>query len=139
MVGHWEHFHHEADVGVRGIGPTRADAFAQAATAMTAVVTDPESVVDRTPVAISCQAPEDALLLADWLNALILEMAVRHVLFRRFEVAIEDGRLEATAWGEAVDVARHQPAVELKGATYTALDVRQRPDGWWVAQCVVDV
>jgi len=139
MVGHWEHFHHEADVGVRGIGPTRADAFAQAATAMTAVVTDPESVIDRTPVAISCQAPEDALLLADWLNALILEMAVRHVLFRRFEVAIEDGRLEATAWGEAVDVARHQPAVELKGATYTALDVRQRPDGWWVAQCVVDV
>lgn len=139
MVGHWEHFHHEADVGVRGIGPTRADAFAQAATAMTAVVTDPESVVDRTAVAISCQAPEDALLLADWLNALILEMAVRHVLFRRFEVAIEDGRLEATAWGEAVDVARHQPAVELKGATYTALDVRQRPDGWWVAQCVVDV
>ncbi len=88
---------------------------------------------------IACRAPEDGLLLADWLNALILEMAVRHMLFRRFDVVIEGDRLRATAWGEAVDVAKHQPAVEVKGATYTELDVRRRPDGWWVAQCVVDV
>ena len=139
MVEHWEHFHHEADVGVRGVGPTRQAAFAQAAIAMTAVVTDPESVADGSAVDISCRAPEDGLLLADWLNALILEMAVRHMLFRRFEVAIEGDRLRATAWGEAVDVGKHQPAVEVKGATYTELDVHRRPDGWWVAQCVVDV
>ena len=135
----WEHFHHDADVGVRGIGATPEEAFVQAAIAMTAVVTDPAAVAARTPVEIVCQAPEDALLLADWLNTLIYEMATRHMLFGAFEVNIDDSGLRGTAWGEPVDVARHGPAVEVKGATYTELDVRRRPDGMWVAQCVVDV
>ncbi|HKJ23114.1 MAG TPA: archease, partial [Gammaproteobacteria bacterium] len=38
----WEHFPHDADVGIRGTGDTPEEAFAQAAVAMTAVVTDPE-------------------------------------------------------------------------------------------------
>ena len=35
----WEHFPHDADVGVRGFGVTAAEAFEQAALALTAVVT----------------------------------------------------------------------------------------------------
>ncbi len=79
------------------------------------------------------------MLLVDWLNALIYEMATRRMLFSRFDVSIEGERLSATAWGEEVDVERHQPTVEIKGATYTALEVRQGADGRWIAQCVVDV
>ncbi len=135
----WEHFRHEADIGVRGIGATREEAFAEAAVALTAVVTDPATVRPREAVPVQCEAPDDELLLVDWLNALIYEMAVRHCLFSRFEVAIGGGRLDATAWGEPVDVARHRPAVEVKGATYTELAVRRLPDGRWLAQCVVDV
>ena len=67
MPGRWEHFEHGADVGVRGLGATKAE-----------------------------------------------------------------------AWGEGVDAARHRPAVEVKGATYTLL--RVAPDnGGWLAQTVVDV
>ena len=40
----WEHFEHGADVGVRGIGPTPASAFEQAALALTAVITEPDAV-----------------------------------------------------------------------------------------------
>jgi SHS2 domain-containing protein len=136
---HWSHFSHEADVGVRGVGATWAAALAAAAMAMTAAITDPRSVAPRDSVPIRCQAPDPELLLVDWLNALIFEMATRRMLFSRFEVTIEGERLQATAWGEPVDVARHQPAVEVKGATYTALEVRRREDGSWLAQCVVDV
>ncbi|HWS14170.1 MAG TPA: archease [Rhodocyclaceae bacterium] len=139
MEPHWEHFRHEADVGVRGVAPTLAGAFEQAALAMTAAVADPAAVAGVTPVAIACEAPDAEFLLADWLNALVFEMATRRMLFGRFEVAVEDGRLQATAWGEAVDTARHRPAVEVKGATFTALRVAREPDGSWVAQCVVDV
>ena len=139
MEPHWEHFRHEADVGVRGVAPTLAGAFEQAALAMTAAVADPAAVAAVTPVAIACEAPDAEFLLADWLNALVFEMATRRMLFGRFEVAVEDGRLQATAWGEAVDTARHRPAVEVKGATFTALRVAREPDGSWVAQCVVDV
>jgi tRNA nucleotidyltransferase (CCA-adding enzyme) len=79
------------------------------------------------------------LLLVDWLNALILEMAARHMLFSRFEVSLDGHRLNATAWGEPIDLGRHQPAVEIKGATYTALKVGRMESGQWLAQCVVDV
>jgi protein archease len=138
-VKRWEHFPHQADVGVRGYGETRAEAFEQAALAMTAAIADPARVEPRRAVEIECEAPDDELLLADWLNALVYEMAARRMLFSRFEVALEGRRLKARAWGEPADAMRHQPAVEAKGATYTALRVAQEPNGEWLAQCVVDV
>jgi tRNA nucleotidyltransferase (CCA-adding enzyme) len=135
----WEHFPHGADIGVRGIGATLSEAFEQVALALTAVITDPTRVVAADKVDIRCEAPDDEMLLVDWLNALIYEMATRNMLFRRFSVAIEARRLAATVWGETVDRERHRPAVEAKGATYTALSVVRRHDGNWIAQCVVDV
>lgn len=44
MIPRWEHFRHEADIGVRGLGATREAAFEQAALALTAVLTDPARV-----------------------------------------------------------------------------------------------
>jgi tRNA nucleotidyltransferase (CCA-adding enzyme) len=135
----WEHFAHEADIGVRGIGASKQDAFEQAAVALTAVITDPQALDPWEKVEITCEAPDDELLLVDWLNALVYEIATRKLLFGRFEVRLDGHRLQARAWGEKIDVARHQPAVEVKGATLTCLRVGQEPDGTWVAQCVVDV
>jgi tRNA nucleotidyltransferase (CCA-adding enzyme) len=136
---HWELFAHQADMGVRGIGPTQARAFEQAALALTAVIADPRDVGHAEPVEVRCEAPDRELLLADWLNALVYEMALRRMLFGRFDVRIEGNALHGTAWGEAVDVSRHQPAVEIKGASMTELRVAQLEDGSWLAQCVVDV
>lgn len=135
----WEHFPHEADIGVRGIGSTKDAAFEGAARAVTAVITDPDAVVPAQAVSMACEAPDDELLLVDWLNALVYEMATRKMLFSRFAVRITGHALQATAWGEPVEVARHQPAVEVKGATYTELSVKQDQQGRWIAQCVVDV
>lgn len=138
-TAHWEHFPHQADVGVRGLGATLEQAFEQAALALTAVITDLEIVAPKEMLQISCIAPNAELLLADWLNSLIFEMVTRNMLFSRFEVHLEGNQLTANVWGEALEVARHHPAVEIKGATYTALKVAQQGDGDWLAQCVVDV
>lgn len=138
MHTHWEHFEHGADIGVRGLGTTKAEAFEQAALALTAVITDPQGVAAQETVQIACEAPDDELLLADWLNALVYEMAVRRLLFGRFHVELDGHRLQAQAQGEPASVPRHHPAVEVKGATYTALRVAPI-DGGWLAQTVVDV
>ena len=139
MISRWEHFAHEADIGVRGIGASKEEAFEQAAVALTAVILDPQELTAEEVVEVTCEAPDDELLLVDWLNALVYEMATRKLLFRRFEVRLAGHRLEGRAWGEKIDVARHQPAVEVKGATLTCLRVGQEAGGAWVAQCVVDV
>jgi SHS2 domain-containing protein len=134
----WEHFAHDADIGIRGWGSTPAEAFEQAAYALTAVVTN-ACIVPRSVVGVSCSAPDLELLLVEWLNAIIYEMAVRRMLFGEFTVQIENGELKGTLRGEPVEVARHAPAAEPKGATYTALKVARHPDGLWSAACVVDV
>ena len=59
--------------------------------------------------------------------------------FSRFLVRIDDGELAAEAWGEPVGVARHRPAVEVKGAALTAPKVGREPDSGRLARCAVDV
>ncbi len=134
----WEHFEHEADMGVRGIGNTLGEAFEQTALAMFAIITEPALVNPREEVSIVCENPDHELLLVDWLNALVFEMSTRKLLFSRFEVLVELGCLKASVWGEPINVKRHRPVVEIKGATYTELSVQQS-QGQWLAQCVVDV
>lgn len=135
----WEHFHHVADIGVRGSGPTLAEAFEQVALAMTAVIIDPAEIAETQSVRIAVSASDRELLLVEWLDALIYEMATRRMLFRRFRVEIHDDALRGEAWGEPIDVPRHQPGVEIKGATLTELRVWQDALDIWHAQCVVDV
>jgi len=135
----WEHFPHQADVGIRGVGPTREAAFEQAALALTAAVTDPRTVAPSVSVEIDCPAAaSDDLLLYAWLNAVAYEMAVRRMLFRDFTVRIGTDGLHGQARGEPIARDRHQPAVEVKGATMTELAVR-RCGRDWLAQCVIDV
>ena len=135
----WEHFSHQADMGIRGRGASKEEAFEQAAMALTAVITDPNNVEQRANITVQRDDADDELLFADWINALVYEMATRKMLFSRFHVEFVGHSLIGEAWGEPVDIGKHQPAVEVKGATYTALRVRQESDGEWIAQCVVDV
>ena len=136
---HWQHFYHQADIGVRGVGPNINDAFEQAALALMAVICNPENVALTEQVDIERSCDDIELLLPDWLNALIYEMATRNILFGKFEVHIDDGKLTAKAWGEKANPEKHETAVEVKGATYTELKVELNNDETWIAQCVVDV
>lgn len=139
LSAYWEHFPHGADIGVRGFGPTKAAAFEQAAIAMMAVMTDPARIAGDEAIEIAAEAPNAEILLVDWLNALVFEMATRRMIFGSFDVVIIGNHLEATARGEVVSRERHAPAVEIKGATLTELCVAEDTPGSWRAQCVVDV
>ena len=108
----WELYSHPSDIGIRGFGPTREAAFAQAAMALTAVIVDLEKVQPSQAVDIECRETDDELLLINWLSSLLYEMDTRGMLFSRFEI---------------------------KAATYADLKVEQGGDGNWVAQCIVDV
>jgi SHS2 domain-containing protein len=64
-------------MGIRGFGATPAEAFAQAACGLTAIVTH-AAVRLQSAAEVKCEAPDLELLFVDWLNAVIYEMAVRH-------------------------------------------------------------
>lgn len=135
----WEHFTHAADIGVRSYGRDEAEAFTQAALALIAVISDPRRIEAHEAISLECRAPALELLLVEWLNALIDAIATRHMLFCAFDVHLLGHHLHATVWGESLDPARHQPAVEIKGATYTELRVAELQPDRWLAQCVIEV
>jgi SHS2 domain-containing protein len=136
---HWKHLSHGADVTICGFGNSKAKAFEQAAVALTAIMAQPEEVAAVESVEIACSAPDDELLLVEWLNALIYEMATRKMLFSKFEVHISGHNLSAKAWGEPINLDRHELGTEVKGATCTNLAVAREPSRQWRAQCVIDV
>jgi protein archease len=138
-MARWEHFAHGADVGVRGFGESVEQAFEQAALALSAVVADVSTIAPSQSIEVQCDAPDLELLLVSWLNAIVYEMAVRKMVFGKFRVAVSGNSLNGGLAGERIDARRHDLAVEVKGATVTALKVARGQDGNWIAQCVVDV
>jgi len=141
MKQNWEHYSHTADMGIRGFGATMEEAFAAAALAMTAISVDPETIQQNEKVEIVCESAcggDYDLLFIDWLNSIIYEMATGEMVFGRFEVHIEGDRLTGKAWGEKLDLSRHDPGAEIKGTSYSDLEVLQK-DGKWMAQCIIDI
>ena len=138
-TAYWQHYSHPADMGIRGFGATKDQAFEQAALALTAIMADLKSIQPREQIEISCQEEDDELLFVSWLNALIYEIATREMLFCKFEVVITGNRLHAKIAGEKIDIDKHSPAVEVKAATYMDLEVQQCHNGQWKAQCIVDI
>lgn len=142
-MSHWLHYEHEADIGIEGQGESLEDAFIQAALGMTAVITELKNVNPELAIGIYCEAPDVEILFVDWLNALAYEMANRKMLFSAFEVKVTQDKsgysLRATIRGETINQKKHQPAVEIKGATFTTLHVYEDDNHIWHAQTVVDV
>ena len=112
-------------MGIRGFGRTKQEAFEQAALALTAIITDLKTIEVKEQIEFVCEAQiEDELLLVEWLNALLYEMATRQMLFGRFE------------W---VGRGRIMNFIEVKAATYCDLKVKCDENQGWSAQCIVDV
>ncbi|MBT8762787.1 archease [Desulfohalobiaceae bacterium Ax17] len=139
MKPYWDHFYHQADIGIIGAGPTVSSAFAQAGLALTAVITELDKVRPVQEKEISIEAPELDILFFDYINEIIFLISTQGMLFSEYTVKIENLSLEATIKGEPIDVQKHAPAVEVKGATFSGLKVFKNNQGFWVAKCIVDV
>jgi SHS2 domain-containing protein len=138
----YEILDHVADAGVRGIGATLEEAFAEAARGMFALMADLAAVRPLGVVEIEAEADTLEGLLVTWLGELLAKRDVLAMMFSRFSVRIEgeDGRwrLSGQAWGEGIAPERHRLGVEVKAATYSGVRVEKR-GAEHIAQCVVDL
>lgn len=134
----YETFEHRADIGVRGYGKSREEAFENGAKAMFSVMVDIAGVNPVDTEEISCEAPDTETLFVEWLNNLLSAAHLSGKLFSGFKVWITDNSLKGIATGERIDRNRHHIMTEVKGATYSALKVEKKDDVY-VVQCIVDV
>lgn len=135
----YEFFEHTADLGLRVRAPTLDELFVEAARALfAAILDDPSQAAPREAISVRLEETDRELLLFDWLNMLLFRFETEHRVFGRFEAHVADGRLEATAWGEMLDPARHALNHEVKAITYHGLRVEPDADGW-LAEFIVDI
>jgi SHS2 domain-containing protein len=138
-AGGWEHFEVEADVGVRGWGPTRADAFAQVTLGVYALLVSPEQLEPRERREVRAQAEAPESLLVTWIDECLYVHEIEGFVARSVEMRVcTDTLAHGVLHGEPVDPGRHRVGTVVKGATYHQVRVGIR-DGVHEARIIVDV
>ena len=140
----YETFEHKADIGIRGTGENIEEAFQEAAKALFSVEVKILNVDAKTKIKIRCDAANLEELLVEWLNALLAQASIHNMVFSdfKFKIKAKDTQyeLDGFAFGEKLDVKKHEFGIEIKAATYSQLKVYQELETKkWVAQCIVDV
>ena len=138
-VAGWEQFDVDADVGVRAWGPTRAEAFAQAALGVFALIVSPDEVDEREHREVRAQADSPETLLVNWINECLYVHEIEAFVVSRVEVtACSDTVVHGRLHGEPLDAGRHRLGTVVKAATLHGVSVRVR-EGRHEVEIIVDV
>jgi SHS2 domain-containing protein len=123
---------HTADLGVEVTAASRDALFGEVVPAFTDCMVEVAGVEERLSRRFELAAADLGLLLVDWLTELLYTFEVEDLLFHRAVATVTDEpggvRLQAEAWGEERDAARHPLKVLLKAVTYHGLTVGPDPD-----------
>jgi SHS2 domain-containing protein len=119
-----------ADVAIEATGKNIEEAFAEAAVAMFEVQTDTKRIKPTISKEIKIKSEDKKSLLFDWLSKLIYLRDVERMFFSEFDVKIKevDGKfkLVAKAYGEKIDFEKHQLKIEVKGVSYTQMEIEEK-------------
>jgi len=138
----WEHFEHTADIGIRGYGDTLEEAFEAVAIALFDVMVDVRKVEKKEAREIEVEGEDLYSLLYNFLEELLILHDTEGLVFADFDVKIEKTdkgyKLKAKAYGEKLS-EKHEPKEEVKAITYHEMEIKQLPNGEWMAQLVPDI
>lgn len=119
---------HTADIAIKAYGKNLFECFENAAVAMFDIISDTKKIKPVGEYKIILKADNLELLLVDWLSKLLYLHDANNFLFCKFKVEKLDESasvLEAQAWGEEFDKARHPIGKEIKAVTYHMLEVNK--------------
>ena len=136
----YEQFDHTSEAGVIARGSTLAEAYANMAEGMYALVLEIEDVQASDERDIVVEAEGHEALLIDWLLELVFLTETEGLVFRRFEVdELSEARLRARVWGELFDEGRHRSHhAMVKAVTKHMLEIG-RENGGYRVQVLFDV
>jgi len=137
----FEYLDHEADVGILATADTLEEAFEDGAKAMFNAMVDISKVEPLQKFEIKASSEKPDTLFVEFLNHLLSKADLEGVVFSMFRVKIKKGKeysLTAEAWGEPLDVKKHNVKTEVKAATYSGLKCWS-DSGKHHVQCVLDL
>ncbi len=119
---------HPADMGFRAWATTREQLFETAATALTSILVDLESIAHQLTVDVEIDADGEDMLFFHWLSEILFLFDADGTLFSKFEIVdimtIDSGlKLKARLTGQEFSKDLHQVKTYVKAITLHQLKV----------------
>lgn len=135
-------FDHTADVLFVARADTLPELFSECALATEETMVDVSKVKAKQNVKILAESKDVEGLLHDFLEELVFFKDYKQLLFSKFEIIIQEKEgsynLACEAYGEKLDVARHDPRVDVKAVTRHMFEVIKDKQGW-KAKVLLDI
>jgi SHS2 domain-containing protein len=134
-----EFIEHTADLGLKAYGASVEELFVHAAEGFFDALISLKHVEEKEERVIEVEAEALDDLIVTWLSELLYLFDTEKLVFKRFKVnRLKDNQLEAIAWGEVLDPARHEIKTGIKAVTYHQLYVKEK-EGGWETQVIFDI
>jgi SHS2 domain-containing protein len=135
----YEYFDVTADVGITAYGKSLDELFENAALATFGVMCNLKMVEAEITENVEIKSEDLYSLLYDWLTHLLVLRDEKNMLFSKFEVKVREKEffLKGKAYGEEINLEKHEPGVEVKAVTYHMMDVERNEN--WKARFILDI
>jgi len=137
-------FDHTADVLFVARADALPDLFRECALAVEETMIDLSTIKAVQKIKILVESKDLEGLLHDFLEELVFFKDYKQLLFNRFEIEIQEKdkkagyNLVCVAHGEKLDVARHDPRVDVKAVTRHEFEVIKDKQSW-KAKVLLDI
>lgn len=122
---------HATDAFIEVTASDLKEAFIQAGNSVVETTIDRSLVKENEKKKISVTGKEIRYLLFDWLEEVIYQLITEGFAIHRFELDIKKNKeykLEATAFGEPIDLQKHHFKVEIKAPTFHLMEISEGKD-----------
>lgn len=135
-------FDHTADVLFVARAETLPELFRECALATEETMVDVSKVKAKEKVKILAESKDIENLLYDFLEEVVFFKDYKQLLFSKFDLEIVEKNgsyaLTCYAYGEKLDVSRHDPRVDVKAVTRHEFEVIKDKQGW-KAKVLLDI
>ncbi len=133
-------FDYTAELGVEIYGADLKTLFENAAFALYDIMTDLDAVGTAETGDIIAEGENREELLVNYLREALHAFNGQGLLLKEHEITAIDGkRLVAAFRGEFFDPDKHQLDKEVKSVSHYQAEIRETPQGGWVARLTLDV
>jgi SHS2 domain-containing protein len=128
-----------SDIAFEAFGKDLNELFANSALAMFEVMVNTEKVETKEIREIEVEGIDLESLLFNWLNELLFYYGSENLVFKKFEVEVNEKnfKLKAKAYGEKFNRKKHEPKTEVKSCTYHKLKIEKNE--FWKARVILDI
>lgn len=127
-----------ADIAFEADGKTLEELFINSALALEDSMVDLKGVGEKDKKIIEIENKDIENLLYDWLAELIFLKDSEDLLFSKFNIKIENNKLNAECFGEKIDRKKHSLRNDVKAVTLHRFKIEETDKGW-KASVILDI